>query len=74
MIRAVRSIVHGSQSVNEAYEMYKKLCKENINNKSSQRQQITNVTAKKPKNFPPRKPKNFPPRKPKNFPPKKPQK
>ncbi len=36
MIRAVRSIVHGSQSVNEAFEMYKSLCNENSkkNNRS----------------------------------------
>ena len=71
MIRAVRSIVHGSQSVNEAYDMYKKLSKENTGNNSSQKQQITNTSARKPKNFPPRKPKNFSPRKPKNFPPRK---
>ena len=71
MIRAVRSIVHGSQSVNEAYDMYKKLSKENTGNNSSQKQQITNTSSRKPKNFPPRKPKNFPPRKPKNFPPRK---
>ena len=63
MIRAVRSIVHGSQSVNEAYDMYKKLSKENTGNNSSQKQQITNTSSRKPKNFPPRKPKNFPPRK-----------
>ena len=72
MIRAVRSIVHGSQSVNEAYDMYKKLSKENTGNNSSQKQQITNTSSRKPKNFPPRKPKNFPPRKPKNFSPRKP--
>ena len=71
MIRAVRSIVHGSQSVNEAYDMYKKLSKENTGNNSSQKQQITNTSSRKPKNFPPRKPKNFSPRKPKNFPPRK---
>jgi len=74
MIRAVRSIVHGSQSVNEAFDMYKKLCQENTGNNSSPKQQITNTSTRKPKNFPPRKPKNFPPRKPKNFPPRKPQK
>ena len=55
MIRAVRSIVHGSQSVNEAYDMYKKLSKENTGNNSSQKQQITNTSSRKPKNFPPRK-------------------
>ena len=71
MIRAVRSIVHGSQSVNEAFDMYKKLCQESMNNKASEKQQITNTSPRKPKNFPPRKPKNFPPRKPKNFPPRK---
>ena len=71
MIRAVRSIVHGSQSVNEAYDMYKKLSKENTGNNSSQKQQITNTSSRKPKNFSPRKPKNFSPRKPKNFPPRK---
>jgi len=74
MIRAVRSIVHGSQSVNEAFDMYKSLCKESNDKKPSQKQQITNTPPRKPKNFPPRKPKNFPPRKPKNFPPRKPQK
>ena len=63
MIRAVRSIVHGSQSVNEAFDMYKKLCQESMNNKASEKQQITNTSPRKPKNFPPRKPKNFPPRK-----------
>ena len=63
MIRAVRSIVHGSQSVNEAFDMYKKLCQENTGNNSSPKQQITNTSPRKPKNFPPRKPKNFPPRK-----------
>ena len=74
MIRAVRSIVHGSQSVDEAFEMYKSLSNENSKKKSTPKPQITNTTPRKPKNFPPRKPKNFPPRKPKNFPPRKPQK
>ena len=63
MIRAVRSIVHGSQSVNEAFDMYKSLCKESNDKKPSQKQRIINTPPRKPKNFPPRKPKNFPPRK-----------
>ena len=67
MIRAVRSIVHGSQSVNEAYDMYKKLSKENTGNNSSQKQQITNTSSRKPKNFPPRKPKKLTNRKQKNY-------
>ena len=64
MIRAVRSIVHGSQSVNEAFEMYKSLCNENSRKKPTQKQQITNRTPRKPKDFPSRKPKDFPSRKP----------
>ena len=56
MIRAVRSIVHGSQSVNEAFEMYKSLCNENSKKKSTPKPQITNTQPRKPKNFPPRKP------------------
>ena len=56
MIRAVRSIVHGSQSVNEAFEMYKTLCNENSKKKSTPKPQITNRPPRKSKNFPPRKP------------------
>ena len=45
MIRAVRAIVHGNVNVNEAYDLFKRLCKENPsqNNKSKPQTQ-------KPKN------------------------
>lgn len=41
MIRAVRAIVHGNVNVNEAYDLFKRLCKENPlkNNKPQQQTQ-----------------------------------
>ena len=36
MIRAVKSIVHGNQNVDQAFNLYKKLCKEKPKNKPNQ--------------------------------------
>ena len=39
MIRAVRAIVHGNVNVNEAYELFKRLCKEPPSKDSKQKPQ-----------------------------------
>ena len=33
MIKAVRSIVHGNNTIDQSYELFKKLCNETKNNK-----------------------------------------
>jgi putative autoinducer-2 (AI-2) aldolase len=47
MIRAVRSIVHGNVNVNEAYDLFKRLCKENPSKPSTK--SSTKTKAKKTK-------------------------
>ena len=49
MIKAVRSIVHGTNSVEQAYTLFKKLCNETNNNKSKKPfKQNNNNKSKKP--------------------------
>ena len=48
MIRAVRSIVHGRSSVSEAYDLYKKLSKENPTKSKSLTKQVAITKTKKP--------------------------
>jgi len=45
MIRAVRAIVHGNVNVDEAYDLFKRLCKENPSKNN-----IPKLQTQKPKN------------------------
>ena len=45
MIRAVRAIVHGNVNVDEAYDLFKRLCKENPSKNNK-----TKPQTQKPKN------------------------
>ena len=52
MIRAVKSIVHGNQNVDQAFNLYKKLCKEKPKNKPNQNKSKNKPNQNKSKNKP----------------------
>lgn len=73
MIRAVRAIVHSNYTLDQAYELFKKLCKEYPARNNQQKPPINNSQSQKQQNRPQQKPQNKPQNYQKKQPPPRPQ-